>query len=75
MKKNLPLFFILLTLSLYSCEKECDCQQNWVNDCNLTYYPGNLVKHNGVCYKAFAQGTACMVEPGTQMGDIWGICN
>ncbi len=77
MKKIGSLTFIFLSLLLFSCtkENECDCQQNWVDDCNLTYFPGDLVEHNGICYRAYAQGNACSVEPGTQQGDIWEVCD
>ena len=69
------LFFFVLLLTLASCRKECDCQQAWVDDCTLIYYPGDLVEHNGVCYEAISQGKACSVEPGTQEGDIWEVCH
>jgi len=72
---NKLIIISLSIFSLQSCKKDCNCQLDWVNDCNLTYYPGDLIKHNGVCYKAFGQGTACMLEPGTTQGDIWEVCN
>ena len=64
-----------VTLIFVSCKKEsCNCQQSWVNDCNLIYYDGDQVEHNGICYKAYTQGRACSVEPGTSKGDIWDVC-
>lgn len=71
----LSIFFTILIMTSYSCTKKCDCTQSWTDDCNLIYYPGDLVKHNGVCYKAFGQGKACAVEPGTNEDDIWNVCN
>ncbi len=75
MKKVGFIFGLLLTFFLSSCEKNCNCQQVWIDDCSRIYQSGDLVEHNGKCYKAFAQGKACMVEPGTTEGDIWEICN
>ena len=73
MKKLLLLIAFSFSLVLVSCNKKCDCQNNW--DPNITYYSGNLVLHNGIYWKAFTQGGGSIVEPGTSSGDIWEECN
>tara|TARA_Y100000385_G_scaffold283748_1_gene340478 strand:- start:183 stop:404 length:222 start_codon:yes stop_codon:yes gene_type:complete len=73
MKKLLILIAIVSSFSVMSCNKKCDCQNNW--DPNINYYSGDLVYHNGICWKAFAQGGGSIVEPGTTGGDIWKECN
>ncbi len=73
MKKLLFLIAIISSFSLNSCNKKCDCQNNW--DSNITYYSSDLVYHNGKCWRAFAQGGGSIVEPGTNGGDIWEECN
>jgi len=72
MKKLLVLIAIISSLGFVSCNKQCNCQNNW--DPNTTYTSGDLVFHNGICWRAFAQGGGSIVEPGTPGGDIWEEC-
>jgi hypothetical protein len=76
MKKLIFMSFGIVILTISACKKnDCDCSETWVDDCDLTYYPGDLISHEGVCYSAYAQGKACAVEPGTSEGDIWEVCD
>ena len=62
-----------ITVLLSSCQKKCDCTQNW--DSSITYVNDDLVSHDGKCWVAVAQGRG--IEPGPWMqngNDIWELC-
>ena len=64
---------IITSFILNSCNKKCDCQNNW--DPNIVYHSDDLVNHNGKCCRVFSQGGGSIVERGTTGGDIWEECN
>ena len=67
-------FATLLCFALFaSCNKKCNCSEPW--DENTIYQDGDVVSHNGSCWRAFAQGGGSNVEPGTSGGDIWEECD
>ena len=58
---------------MVSCKKKCNCSQLY--DSSIIYVSGNLVFHNGKCWKAVAQRKGIELEPWLQNGnDIWKEC-
>ena len=63
-----------LIIGFASCNKKCNCKKDW--DSNVTYVKGNLVKYNGKCWEAAAQGRGIVPGPWMQNGnDIWHECS
>lgn len=73
MKKNILYVLLIIGLGLTSCNKKCNCTENW--DPNLTYVKRDLVKYDGKCWKAVAQGRGITPGPWLENGnDIWHEC-
>ena len=74
MRNTLFLLIILSAIINTSCQKKCDCSENW--DSNLTYVKNDLVLYNDKCWEAIGQGRG--IEPGPWLengNDIWEECN
>lgn len=73
MKKNFLFVLLILGLGFTSCNKKCNCTDDY--DANITYVKGDLVKYDGKCWKADAQGKNITPGPWLQNGnDIWQEC-
>ncbi len=74
MKKTIILSLTLLAVQLVSsCEKNCNCSENY--DAAKTYYKGDLVKYDNICWEAEMQGRGIIPGPWMENGnDIWKEC-
>jgi hypothetical protein len=64
----------MFVLVCTACNRNCNCEETWVNDQDRIYTAGDQIEHEGICYEAVAQCRASACEPGSDSDDVFVVC-